>query len=296
MVFKDYYKILGLETNKVTTDEIKNAYREKAKKYHPDKNAGNAEIEEIFKDINEAYKILSNSKSKRKYDYTWNRYVGRKTQNTTQKQKKTLKEIIIEMLFGEIGKKKVQKTETPKYGEDITTAVDVSIEQAFFGSNKKLKFRTIQGKETTFNFKVPAGVRNHDKIRIPGQGQQGKNGGKNGDLVISINIKDTNNLKLIGSDLFMELPIKVWEAALGTTKKIAILKEEIQIIIPKCTSSGDKLTIKGKGYSNGKGERGNLNIITKIVLSKEELEKEVKIFEMLKKAENQTKILNSKIK
>lgn len=290
MVFKDYYKILGLETNKVTTDEIKNAYREKAKKYHPDKNAGNAEIEEIFKDINEAYKILSNSRSKRKYDYSWSKYVGRKTQKATQKHKRTLKEIIIEMFFGEIEKKKTKEETTPKYGEDINTSVDVSIEQAFFGANKKLKFRTIQGKETTFNFKVPAGVRNNDKIKIPGQGQQGKNGGKNGDLVININIKDSNNLKLVGSDLFLELPIKVWEAALGTTKRIAVLKEEIQIIIPKCTSSGDKLTIKGKGYSNGKGERGNLNIIAKIVISKEELAKEVKIYEMLKNTEVKNKI------
>lgn len=296
MVFKDYYKILGLESNKVTTDEIKNAYREMAKKYHPDKNAGNAEIEEIFKDINEAYKILSNSKSKRKYDYSWAKYVGRKTQKSTPKQKKTLKEIIIEMFFGEIDRKKTQKTEAPKYGEDINTSVDVSIEQAFFGANKKLKFRTIQGKETTFSFKVPAGVRNNDKIKIPGQGQQGKNGGKNGDLVISINIKNSNNLKLVGSDLFFELPIKVWEAALGTKKKISVLKEDIQIVIPKCTSSGDKLIIKGKGYSNGKGERGNLNIITKIVLSKEELAKEVKIFEMLKKAEDQSKVVNNKTK
>lgn len=296
MVFKDYYKILGLETNKVTTDEIRNAYREKAKKYHPDKNAGNAEIEDIFKDINEAYKILSNSRTKRKYDYNWNKYVGRKTQKTTQKQKKTLKETIIEMLFGEVSKKKAKKVEDAKYGEDINTSVDISIEQAFFGANKKLKFRTVQGKETTFNFKVPAGVRNHDKIKIPGQGQQGKNGGKNGDLVISINIKDNNNLKLVGSDLFLELPIKVWEAALGTTKKIDVLREEIQIVIPKCTSSGDKLTIQGKGYSNGKGERGKLNIITKIVLSKEELAKEIKIFEMLKKAESQNKVMNSKVK
>lgn len=290
MVFKDYYKILGLETNKVTADEIKNAYREKAKKYHPDKNAGNAEVEEIFKDINEAYKILSNSRTKRKYDFNWNKYARRNTQNTTQKHKKTLKETIIEMFFGEIGKKKTQKPTVPKYGEDINTEVDVSIEQAFFGANKKLKFRTVQGKETTFTFKVPAGVRNHDKIKIPGQGQQGKNGGKNGDLVISINIKDNNNLKLVGSDLILELPIKVWEAALGTTKKISVLKEEIQIIIPKCTSSGDRLIIKGKGYSNGKGERGNLNIITKIVLSKEEIAKEIKIYEMLKKAEIKNKI------
>ena len=92
-------------------------------------------------------------------------------------------------------------------------------------------------------------------------------------------------MKLVGSDLYFELPIKVWEAALGTTKKIKILREELQIIIPKCTSSGDKLVIKGKGYSNGKGERGDLNIIVKITLSQEEILREIEIYEKLKQSE-----------
>lgn len=285
MVFKDYYKILELESNKVTIDEIRNAYREKAKKYHPDRNAGDTEIEELFKDVNEAYKILSNPKSKRKYDYNWSKYVGRKKSKSSYKKNKGLKETIIDMLFGGINKKRTVQNNIPQYGENINTAVDISIEQAFFGANKKLKFRTIQGKETTFDFKIPAGIHNHDKIKIPGQGQAGKNGGKNGDLLISVNIKDSDSIKLVGSDLYLELPIKVWEAALGTTKKIKVLREELQIIIPKCTSSGDKLTIKNKGYNNGRGERGDLNIIIKIVLSQEEILKQMEIYEKLKQTE-----------
>ena len=71
MVFKDYYKILGLDSNKVTEDEIKTAYREKAKKYHPDMNVGNTDYEEVFKDINEAYRILSVDRTKRKYDFSF---------------------------------------------------------------------------------------------------------------------------------------------------------------------------------------------------------------------------------
>ena len=75
MIFKDYYKILELETSKVNIDKIKSAYREQAKKYHPDVNIGDKAIEERFKDINEAYKVLSNTTARRKYDIMWNRYV-----------------------------------------------------------------------------------------------------------------------------------------------------------------------------------------------------------------------------
>ena len=78
MIFKDYYKILGLETNKVSLSQIKTAYREQAKKYHPDVNIANKKYEERFKDINEAYRVLSSSSSKRKYDRMWNRNIGKK--------------------------------------------------------------------------------------------------------------------------------------------------------------------------------------------------------------------------
>ena len=99
MVFKDYYKILGLESNKVTSDEIKIAYREMAKKYHPDMNVGSSQAEEIFKDVNEAYKTLSNSKLRRKYDFTWNRYFGKASRSSEKRKKKSLKEILLDILF-----------------------------------------------------------------------------------------------------------------------------------------------------------------------------------------------------
>ena len=106
MIFKDYYKILGFETNKISVDDIRNAYREKAKKYHPDVNVGDSYSEEVFKDINEAYRILSNDKLRRKYDFSWYRYAGRKNKN---KQRKSIKEMIIDLLFGESVKEKITR-------------------------------------------------------------------------------------------------------------------------------------------------------------------------------------------
>ena len=98
MIFKDYYKILGFETNKVSLDEIKNGFREQAKKYHPDLNEGSGKAEERFKDINEAYRILSNPASRRKYDRTWNSNVGRK--KNKEKKKKNINHAT--GIFGEI--------------------------------------------------------------------------------------------------------------------------------------------------------------------------------------------------
>lgn len=283
MIFKDYYKILGFETNKVSIDEIKNAYRDKAKKYHPDRNVGNKEAESIFKDVNEAYKILSDSKQRRKYDLSWNRYIGIRKKRNVQNEKRTFKEMFMEILFGKVTKKKVKTNNLPKYGEDITTEINVSLEEAFFGINKKIKLRSVDGKENTFTFKVPAGVQDKDKMRIVGQGKKGNNGGKNGDLLVIINIVNNNKYKLVGTDIHTEIPITVSEAALGTKKEIDLFQEKISIIVPKCTSSGDNIIIKQKGYKNGKGQRGNLHVVTKIVLPNKLSEKEEKLYKELQK-------------
>ena len=285
--FKDYYKILGLSSNKATLKEIKIAYREQAKKYHPDMNQGIDEVyaEARFKDINEAYKTLTNEKLRRKYDFNWNRYIGRKTNTKEQREKKSIKEILVEIFFGGINKTKANPKKQPQYGENINTNIDISIKDGFFGTVKKLSFRNVNGKETLFNLRVPAGIQNGDKLRIVGQGKPGKNGGKSGDLLVYINIKNDKNLKIQGHNLYYELPITTWEAALGTKKEIQVLGEKIGIIIPKCTSSGEKITIKDKGYRDSRGNRGNLIVNTKIVVSKELTKKEKEIYNKLKSLE-----------
>ncbi|MBR3325586.1 MAG: J domain-containing protein [Clostridia bacterium] len=285
MIFKDYYKILGFDTNKVSINDIKNAYREKAKKYHPDRNVENTDTEEIFKDINEAYRTLSNEKLRRKYDFKWYRFVGmKKKKKNKPKQKRTIKQMLTEIFFGGINRNKQQKEEKkPQYGDNIITRITITIEQAFFGTNKQLKLRTVKGRESSFTIKIPAGIQNNDRLRIIGQGRQGKNGGKNGDLFVYVNIANNKRLKIEGINLIYELPLQVWEAALGTKKTIKILNEKIQIVIPTLTSSGRILVIKGKGYKDGRGGRGDLHIITKIVLPQKLSKKQNEIYQELKK-------------
>lgn len=300
MSFKDYYDILELKSNKATIEEIKLAYREQAKKYHPDMHIGDNFSEERFKDVNEAYKVLSDSKQRRKYDRSWNTHIERlrRLQNKEKEEKKTLKEKLIDILFGiSITKKNVtKKQKEPINGENIDTEVEINIIEAFNGTSKKLKLLTVEGRTRTFPLNIPAGIQNGDKIRFVGQGKPGKNGGKSGDLLVRIAIKDTDELKLNGVDVYKEINITPWQAALGTKLKVQTIDEEILLVIPKATQSGECFTIKEKGYKFGRGKRGNFHIITKIVVPNKLSEQEEKLYKKLKEISNVSKkVVNSKI-
>ena len=290
MIFKDYYKILNLETNKVTAEQIKVAYREQAKKYHPDVNVGNKNAEERFKDINEAYRILSEANSKRKYDRMWYNYIGKKKAKAEEniQGKTSIVGDFFNMFFGSVDNKKMEaKTTTSKNikpakkGENIDTEISISINDAFYGADKKISLRTINGTMRSFDVKIPAGIQNHEKIRLIGQGKQGENGGKNGDLFIKINIEDTSEFKLIGYDLHKYLPITPWEAALGTKASLSSIDENLSVIVPKGTQSGEFIRIPGKGYKDGKGSRGDLVAEVKIMVPKELSAKETELFKNL---------------
>lgn len=289
MIFKDYYKILGLETSKVTLQDIKIAYRDAAKKYHPDVNVGDRIAEERFKDISEAYRILSNTSAKRKYDRIWNSNVGRKK----KKNSETNKTIDIKfsdffnMFFGNAENKEKKETKKAKNkkelinGENIETEIDLNIEETFYGCNKKISLRTTNGKLKTFDVKIPAGIRNNEKIRLIGQGKKGLNGGKNGDLFIKINIEDNKKFKLRGIDLYTDLCITPWEAALGTKAKINAIDDIASVYIPQGIASGEKVRIQGKGYKDGKGGRGDLIAEVKIMVPKELTEEEKNLYTKL---------------
>ena len=295
MVFKDYYKILGLESNKISADELKNAYREQAKKYHPDVNVGNKGAEERFKDINEAYRVLSEANAKRKYDRMWNNYVGKKKMKVEEGTtgKASILGDFFNMFFGTVDNKKMEaKTQTAKdakppiKGENIETEINVSLNDAFYGLTKKISLRTVNGTMRSFDVKIPAGIQNNEKIRLVGQGKPGSNGGKNGDLFIKININDDGKYKLIGYDLYSNLLITPWEAALGTKANMKTIDEEASIIVPKGTQSGQLLRIPGKGYKNGKGGRGDLVAEVKIVVPNDLNDKEKGLFQELSQVSN----------
>ena len=134
----------------------------------------------------------------------------------------------------------------------------------------------------TFEVKIPEGIRNGEKIRLIGQGKKGINGGKNGDLLIKINIEDNNVFKLYGSDLCTDLKLSPWEAALGTRVNVRTIDGETKVYIPQGIQSGEKIRIPSKGYKNGKGGRGDLVAEVKIMVPKKLELDEQEMFEKLK--------------
>ena len=282
MIFKDYYKILGLQNNKVTMAEIKTAYREQAKKYHPDVNIANKKYEERFKDINEAYRVLSDSISKRKYDRMWNRNVGRKNASyeESKRSKDSLFSDFFTMFFGSVdeNKPKVKNKKAPSKGENIETEINISIEDAFRGKEQTIGVRTVEGKLKKFKVFVPAGIQNNEKIRIVGQGKAGVHGGKNGDLFVRVKIKNDERFVLDGYDLKTNLYLTPWEAALSTKVTINGINEDVSIYVPAGIQSGEKIEIEERGYKDGKGGRGKLILDTKIMIPKHLNEQELELF------------------
>ena len=287
MIFKDYYKILGLESPKATIDDIKTAYREQAKKYHPDVNVGNKNAEERFKDINEAYKTLTNQSTKRKYDRMWNAHIGRRKNKAKQnKEQKTTRQELLSVLFGLNTKKEEKDSEnskrkqkTPQQGENVETEIQISVIEGFFGLTKSISLRTVEGKMKTFKVTIPAG----EKIKLMGQGRPGKNGGKNGDLLIKINMSEDKKYKLVGSDIYTTVNICPWEAVLGTKINVDAIDETIGVFIPQGIQTDEEIQIPDKGYRDSKGGRGKFIIRVRIMISKNISEKEKELYKEIKK-------------
>ena len=285
MKIKDYYKILELENSKVTVEQIKTAYRKQAKKYHPDVNVGNKIAEERIKDINEAYRVLSNPSSKRKYDRTWNYNIGYKQKKAKQKSSGEVASEFFGMFFGnnEIKEEIAQSQIPPVKGENIETEINIAIEDGFYGTEKKVVLNNLEGKPKTIEVKIPKGIQNGQTIRLIGQGKAGKNGGKNGDLYIKINIEDGKKYKLSGNDLYTVVPISPWEAALGAKAKVNSIDDtKTAIFIPSGVQSGEVIEIPQKGYVTADGQRGNLIVQIKIVVPEKLTKEETEMFKKLK--------------
>ena len=285
MKFKDYYKILELENSRVTIEQIKTAYRKQAKKYHPDVNVGNKLAEERIKDVNEAYRVLSDPATKRKYDRTWNYNIGYKQKKAKQKTSGEVAGEFFNMFFGNAQLKEeiAQSKIPPVKGENIETEIKISIEDGFYGVEKKIALKDLDGKTRAITVKVPEGIQNGEKIRLIGQGKTGKNGGKNGDLYIKINIEDGKKYKLNGKDLYTTVPISPWEAALGTKAKVNSIDDtKTAIYIPNGIQSGETIEIPQKGYKTPKGERGNLIAQIQIVVPEKLTKEERDMFKRLK--------------
>lgn len=314
---KDFYKLFGI-SQKATIDEIKSAYRKLAKIYHPDTNKGNKSAEDKFKELKEAYEILSDPKKRKQYNIA-NGFFDQEAPNRStqakaqahqayQKEKETVEKNRDPKSFSEIfdglWSKKAEKPKAQK-GSDITIDVEVTTDEALNGAIKQINIMylntcskcgnnpdpkcTLCGgtqevpRQDKVKVKIPPKVKTGTKIRIKGEGNKGKNGGENGDLFLIIKVKKIDKFTYNGLDILYELPITASEAALGATITIPAKDEgNIVIKIPPETSSGQKLKITGEGLKNEKtGQKGDLLVTIKIQMPKNMTLKEKDLYKEL---------------
>ena len=202
---------------------------------------------------------------------------------------KSQKGVILGMFLGDIDnieKRQYKKQKNPIKGQNIETQINISIEEAFFGLEKQIGLKDTEGNLKTYTVKIPQGIRNGEKIRLIGQGKNGENGGKNGDLLIKINIENDKKFKLKGNDIYTVLPLTPWEAVLGIRTSVKSLDSETKVYIPEGIQSGEKVRIANKGYYINKEDRGDLVAEIKVVVPNNISKEEKKLYEQLKAVSN----------
>ena len=307
MKYKNYYEILEVN-RKSSVQDIKLNFRRLAKEYHPDKNKS-AEAEDKFKDINEAYAVLMDPEKRRKYDRQVAKYgYGfANLESGLQDVKYEFKSganVFNDLLNQILGLRKdssaqinndidsVERRQKPIKGTDIVTHLDVTLEEGFFGAEKKIAIKAYKTGMKTFSVKVPVGIKSGDKIRLAALGNPGKNGGKNGDLIIHVNLLENDEFKLSGSDLIKEIDITPAVAALGGKYKLQVMDEKLFVSLPKHLRDGEIVTVPNKGYIKEDGQRGDLNLKVHIDLPDDISEREEKLYEQLLKIERKREEFN----
>lgn len=269
MAQTDYYKALGVEKS-ATPDEIKKAFRKLAVKYHPDRNPGDKASEEKFKEINEAYAVLSDAKKKQEYDTFGSSGFHRQYSqedifrgfdfgNAYKDMGGGGGEDIFSRLFGGAfgrGGRGGFRAASQK-GVDHEMETDVTFRDAAQGAEKLVAFRR-NGNREELKVKIPAGVENGSKVRIAGKGGPGENGGQPGDLYLIIRVLADPVFTREGGDLFVERSIPFSAACLGTSLDVPTLEGDKRIKVPAGIQAGTKIRLKGCGVkslgSNAKGD------------------------------------------
>ena len=307
--YKDYYKSLGVSRD-ASRDDIQQAYRKLARKYHPDLNKEPG-AEDKFKEISEAYEVLKDPEKRSKYDQLGARWregqefrpppgfdfhFGQRPggEGTFFHAGEGDFSEFFEGLFGAFGQSPRgaggrSPFTGPRRGPDHEAGLRISLEEAYRGGTKSITLDTrtrnpdgsVSGQPKHYDVKIPPGVLPGQKIRLAGQGGEGRNGGPKGDLHLRVEIEPDRRFRLEGRDLYTDLPLTPWEAALGTNVPVPSLDGQVTLKVPKGTQSGQKLRLKGKGMPDPKGSTGDLYVVAQIRVPKRLSPRERELFEQL---------------
>ena len=246
---KDYYEILGVSRH-ANEDELKKSYRELARKTHPDINPS-AKSENQFKEINQAYSVLSDSKLRAKYD----RYGHSAVSGVQSGPEVPGFSGVVEAFDDLIGDVLRKRRRAKERGADLRYTLELDLVEASMGTEKTISVPSVSGKdkkEREFLVTIPPGTKDGALRRIKGEGGKSDVGGAPGDLNVIIRIREHEVLVREGKDIWSEVPVRLNQAALGAIVTVPTLEGPVKMRIPQGTQSGRVLRLRGKGVPSGK--------------------------------------------
>ena len=294
--YKDYYKTLGVSKS-ASTEEIKKAYRKLARQYHPDVNTKPG-AEKRFKEVNEANEVLSDPDKRTRYDtigpdfaryanpgngggqpggFAWS-YNGRPGTADFQGDAGTFSDFF-RSIFGDaggpsgtisaddlFGRTRARRGARAVPGQDVEYEFEIALPDAYKGLEQQIEVKEASGKARRLAVKIPAGVKDGQRIRLAGQGGPGAGGAPPGDLYLRVRVKPHPLYQRDGDDLRMELPVALHEALLGADVTVPTLKGRVSLRIPPETQNGRTIRLAGQGAPRANGAFGDLYVTVKVVL------------------------------
>ena len=279
MKYKDYYATLGVD-KKASADEIKKAYRKLARKYHPDVSK-EKDAKEKFQDASEAYEALKDPEKRAAYDQLGSYQPGQDIrpppgwEEQFSQGSSSFDDLDLADLFASLrgGGGARARRNIPIPGEDYEVAARLTLDQAYHGTMLDLNLQILeydaQGRPRrvphVFQARIPQGVTEGERLRLPGKGGPGANGGRNGDLYLNIALAPHRLFRVSGRNLYLDLPLAPWEAVLGTSVEIPTLGGPVRLTIREGTQAGQQLRLAKRGLPKP-GHEGDLYAIVQIVV------------------------------
>ena len=281
MEFKDYYDIMGVARD-ASADEIKRAYRRLARKFHPDVSK-EKDAEARFKEVGEAYEVLRDPEKRAAYDQLGRRPSGEEFRPPPNwnfefegEDRPGEHSDFFDQLFGGLGglrggARRAGRGAFRSRGFDTHAQVDITLEEAFHGTTRTLSLQRMERKDgkleprvQQLQVKIPAGVVDGQQIRVPAQGEPGTGGEAAGDLFLQLRLLPHQFFRVEGRDIWLDLPVTPWEAALGETVRVPTLAGRVDLKIPKGSQTDRQLRLKERGLP-GKPP-GDQFVVLKVVV------------------------------
>ncbi len=308
MEFKDYYDIMGVKRD-ATQDEIKRAYRKLARKYHPDVSK-EADAEAKFKELGEAYEVLKDPEKRAAYDQLGAQWKAGQDFHPPPGWDAGFEfrdfgeggpdlggfSDFFESLYGRAGRRPGAAgaggsrgaREFRLRGEDHHAKVMVDLEDSYKGASRSITLQVpevdeqgrVRTRARTLNVRIPKGIRQGQQIRLAGQGGAGFGGGEAGDLYLEVEFNPRGHYRVEGADVYLDLPVAPWEAALGATVKVPTPDGPVDMKVPPNSQAGKKLRLKGRGIPAR--QPGDLYVVLQIALPSADTPQRKQAYEQMK--------------